>query len=101
MIILWSIDIPDCILYDGMKFIKSMPAPIDPKEMYQLYQLAAAVRSHVFHFSSGVSNMSLVVRKPVFGYSDQVRHKPGCTTTEDCWRLETLDLGSRGIVLSV
>ena len=27
--------------------------------------------------------MSLVVRKPVFGVSDQVRHKPGCTITED------------------
>ena len=28
-------------------------------------------------------HMSLVVRKPVFGISNQVRHKPGCTTTED------------------
>ena len=28
-------------------------------------------------------NMSLVVRKPVFGVSDQVRHKQGCTITED------------------
>ena len=28
-------------------------------------------------------NMSLVVRKPVFGVSDQVRHKPSCTATED------------------
>ena len=28
-------------------------------------------------------NMSLVVRKPVFGVSDQVPHKPGCTATED------------------
>ena len=28
-------------------------------------------------------NLSLVVRKPVFGVSDQVRHKPGCTATED------------------
>ena len=28
-------------------------------------------------------DMSLVVRKPVFGVSDQVRHKPGCTATED------------------
>ena len=27
--------------------------------------------------------MSLVVRKPVFGVSDQVRHNPGCKTTED------------------
>ena len=27
--------------------------------------------------------VSLVVRKPVFGVSDQVRHKPGCTIIED------------------
>ena len=27
--------------------------------------------------------MSLVVRKPVFGVSDQVPYKPGCTATED------------------
>ena len=33
--------------------------------------------------------------------SDQVRHKPGCTVTEDCESLEILDLESRGIVLSV
>ena len=28
-------------------------------------------------------HMSLIVRKPVFGVFDQVRHKRGCTTTED------------------
>ena len=33
--------------------------------------------------------------------SDQVRHKLACTVTEDGWRLEILDLESRGIVLSV
>ena len=27
--------------------------------------------------------MSLGMRKPVFKVSDQVRHKPGCTATED------------------
>ena len=48
---------------------------------------------------SGEYNMSLVVRKPVFGVSDQVRHKPGCTATKDGMRLEISDLGSRGIVL--
>ena len=42
--------------------------------------------------------MSLM-RKTVFGVSDQVRHKPGCTATEDDKRLEISDLGSRGIVL--
>ena len=30
------------------------------------------------------------MRKPVFGVSDQVRHKSGCTYTEDGWRLEIL-----------
>ena len=29
------------------------------------------------------SNLSLVVRKPVFGVSDQIPHKPGCRTTQD------------------
>ena len=33
--------------------------------------------------------------------SEQVRHKPGCTSTEDDKRLEILDLQRRGIVLSV
>ena len=35
-------------------------------------------------FSHDVAHMRLVVRKPVFGVSDQVPHKPGCTATEDC-----------------
>ena len=33
--------------------------------------------------------------------SDLIRHKPGCTATEDGSRLEISDLESRGIVLSV
>ena len=45
--------------------------------------------------------VSLVVRKPVFGVSDHVRHKPGCTATEDGYRLEISDLDRRGIALSV
>ena len=46
-------------------------------------------------------HMSLVVRKPVFGVSDQVRHKLGCAVTEYGLRLEISYLESRGIVLSV
>ena len=37
--------------------------------------------------------MSLVLRKPVFGVSDQVPHKSGCTATEDGQRLEISHLG--------
>ena len=32
--------------------------------------------------------MSQIMRKPVFGVSDQVLHKLGCTATEDGERLE-------------
>ena len=45
--------------------------------------------------------LSRDVRKLVFGVSDQVGHKPGCTAIEDGLGLEISDLGSRGIVLSV
>ena len=44
--------------------------------------------------------MSLVARKPAFGVSDEVRHIPGCTATEDDLKLEIWDLGSRGKVLA-
>ena len=52
-------------------------------------------------YSIEIYDMSLVLRKLVFGVSDQVQHKPGCTATEDGQRLEILDLGSRWIVLCV
>ena len=39
--------------------------------------------------------------KTVLRVSNQVRHKPGCTTTEDGWTLEiSSDLGSRGLYYS-
>ena len=37
---------------------------------------------------------------PGFELFDQVRHKPGCTTTEGAYWLEISTFGSRGIVLS-
>ena len=41
------------------------------------------------------------MRKPTIWDSDQVRHKPGCTVTEDGKMLEILDLESIGIILSI
>ena len=46
-----------------------------------------------------MDDMSLVLRH--FGVSDQVRHKPGCTTTQDVYGLEMSYLRSSGIVLSM
>ena len=43
--------------------------------------------------------ISHVVRKPVFGVSDQVRLKPACSATEATLTLEILDIASIGIVL--
>ena len=42
----------------------------------------------LFFFFIVSKHRSLVVRKPVFGISDQPPHIPGCTTTQDGWRLE-------------
>ena len=59
------------------------------------------VSNPVDRYSRSKAHMSHVARKPVFGFSDQVRQKQGCTATEDDQRLEISDLGSRGIVLSM
>ena len=47
------------------------------------------------------NDLSLVLRKSVFGVSDQVRHRPACTAAEDGWRLGVSDIDSRGSVLPV
>ena len=44
--------------------------------------------------------MSRVASNLVFVVSDQVRHKPGCTVTEEGYWLEVSDLGSCVIVQS-
>ena len=44
-------------------------------------------------------DLSSDTRKPVFGVSDQLRHKPACTVTEKGYKLELLDLKRRGFVL--
>ena len=43
--------------------------------------------------------MRHIVRKAVFGASDQVGYKTGCTAKENGQRLKSLALGRRGIVL--
>ena len=45
--------------------------------------------------------MSRNARKPIFGVSVQVRHKLVCTVSEKGQELEILDLGRRGIGLSL
>ena len=47
--------------------------------------LIRAVCSHMSNqvFSCRGSNMSLVMRKPVIGFSYLIRHKPDCAGTED------------------
>ena len=41
------------------------------------------------------------MRKPVFGGSERVRHKPACSATEDGKRFEISDLGRKEIVSSM
>ena len=46
------------------------------------------------------NDMSLDMRKPVFGVCDQGRLKPAFAATEARQRLEILDIETRGIMLS-
>ena len=46
------------------------------------------------------NNMSLVMRKPVFGVCDQLRLKPACSTDDTSWGLEISAIASREIILS-
>ena len=57
--------------------------------MQKVYQIANTLmvfypppHTHTRAYGESYFYSSLVVRKPVFGVSDQVRHKPGCTATE-------------------
>ena len=52
---------------------------------------------HQIHVSK-VYYLSHVTGKSVFRFSNQILHHSSCTATEDGWRLEIYDLGSRGIV---
>ena len=47
-----------------------------------------------------LKKLNLVTRKPVFGFSDQVRLKPVCSATETSYRLEILDIATGCIILS-
>ena len=44
--------------------------------------------------------MGHIMRKPVFGVSDQVRLKPGYVVSEVSWSPEILDIETGGIILS-
>ena len=48
----------------------------------------------------GAKQRWLIMRKPVFGVSDQVRLKPACSATETVQRLAISAIASRGIILS-
>ena len=56
--------------------------------------------------SNYVTIMFTKFRKNIFHWnrrmvSDQVQHKPDCTSTEESWKLETLNNSKGEIVLSV
>ena len=43
----------------------------------------ACNEERAFLLPKNIKNMSLIMRKPVFGVSDQALHKAGCTTAQD------------------
>ena len=65
-----------------------------------LGRLHLVKRNHYIRHEMAVYIMSLVMRKPVFGVSSQVRLKLVCTAIEASWNLEILDIETRDTILS-
>ena len=63
----------------------------------QIFRIVTVV--HVFD-TVPYFQVSLVMRKPVFGVQDQVRLKPACSATEASQSLEISDIETRDIILS-
>ena len=63
---------------------KKFTYPTD--ELTRLWKLLLLNQFHDVLPGSSITlvNMSHVTTKPVFGVSDQVRHKQSCTATDDC-----------------
>ena len=67
-----------------------------------LYNKGEVYWSHVMRTPASVKFLNELRREKTHVLvSDLVRHKTGCTATGDGYRLEILDLESRGIVLSL
>ena len=82
-------NIPDCTVY-ALQLL------------YRLNRFRVIRNENLVIFFLGHSvYMSHVVRKPIFGVSDQVLHNPGCTAIDDGSMLEISDLDRRRIVLSM
>ena len=64
-----------CIAYAGVEYLNVSFSGLITSVGEEIVH-CFCYRVHVY--------MSLVVRKPVFGVSDLVQHKTGCTTIEDC-----------------
>ena len=73
-----------CLLFTGTIGLAlgacSVPGSTSPLFKLEAHEMELGLGICFFYF---LIHMSLVLRKPVFGVSDQVRHKPCCTTTQD------------------
>ena len=63
--------------------------------------ICSCIRKSAYRIHSNALANELRHEKTVFKVLNQFRHKPGYTITEDGYRLEILDLGSRGTMLTM
>ena len=67
-----------------MYYLRSESKGADQLHSYHKADLHLCFRTCKTRFSHDMShNKSRITRKPVFRVSDQVQHKPGCTTIEN------------------
>ena len=76
---------------------------ISPRFQFYMYSIKFSMSEHPKYYCNHlkIQTNELRLEKTNVLVSDLVRHKPGCTATEDGYRLEISDLESIGIVLSM
>ena len=74
-------DIGEGSCFEMVKFLGSSDLKLDPSWSEAWQHPLLSKQKKILDWHMVCNYMSRDVRKPVFGVSDQVRHKPGCAIT--------------------
>ena len=75
----------DCIPLMFLLFLFSSENGINQEDIEEMLAEGVTIQRYINYYQVWwlKNNLSLCMRKPTIWVSDQVRHKSGCTSTED------------------
>ena len=76
---------PNVVYFASMSYALCIPTrfAVPWQSVHMRSNVEYFAGSHAYLLGPHGDKLSLVVRKAVFEVSDQVRHRPGCTVTQD------------------